>query len=337
LLRTDVDGVTRQYVQLNSAADSNLTVEVSGKGKTNAANGKLLENPDEIIEDIGRVAGKALSFPLFREACNQRGLRIAGSVYEARSVRSYVKEIIDSCGAMWLGENAIFYPEVIDYARPIDFPSDISHELTLDDVAGAMGVFYGWNQARERNGGYIELSAVGCQYTNKGEYIAKWLRQARDAEELARRLLSKRAGLFIKTTATVPGIVRAGERVDMASKSYPGKMTVLTASNDGVQSVITGERIIEPYTSLRLVRYSAEILSRRGESVEITFNGSLATLIILDVQGRPLVGLFASLDAGTAKRTDSNGSVSFITTPGEHALSLTGPDIDPEPFSIFIK
>jgi len=335
--RTDIDKVTRQYVQLNTAAPPNLTVEVSGQAKMNPISGKLLENPDEIIEDIAKLGGKTLSFPLFREACNQRNLKVAGSVYRAQSIRAYIKEIIDSCGAKWLGDNIVFYPKTIDYAAEINFPSELNHTLSLEDVAGTISLFYGWNHARDQNGGFLQMEAVGSRYTNKAVYEAKWLRQPKDAEALATRLLGKRAGQFIKTTAKVPGVVRAGDDVILRSRSYQGPMTILTAQNNGVETDITGEVIISAYTNLRLTRFSAEVLSKRGERIEVSFSNGQAELTILDTQGRAMAGIFVALDQGTAKKTNDKGSVSFVTSPGEHQIALSGPGIDPEPFPIYIK
>lgn len=335
--RTDVDKVTRQYIQLNTAPAPNLTVEISGRGKINPANGKLLENPDEIIEDIAKLGGKKLSFPLFREACNQRGLRIAGSVYRAQSIRAYVKEILDSCGAKWLGDNAVFYPESIGYAEYIQFPSDVTEELALDDVAGQITLFYGWNHAREQNGGFLQMEAVGSRYTNKAVYEAKWLRQPKDAEELAARLLGKRAGQFIKITAKVPGVIRAGAHVEVKSKSYQGPFTVLTAQNNSVETDITGELIIATYANMRLTRFSAEVLSKRGERIEVAYARGAAALTILDTQSKAMPDIFVALDGGVAKKTNDRGEVTFNTQPGEHTIALSGPSIDPEPFPIFIK
>lgn len=337
VVRADVDKITRQYIAFNTGVADSLTVEISGKGKMNAISGKLLQNPDEIIEDIGRIGGKSISFPLFREACNQRGLKVAGSVYRAQSTRSYIKEILDSCGAKWLGDNVVFYPEAITYAARINFPVDVQHELTMDDVAGQLSLFYGWNHAREQNGGFIQMEAVGSRYTNKGIYEAKWLRQPKDAEALARQLLGKRAGLFVKTTAKVPGVVRAGEHVIVKSRSFEGPITVLTAQNNGVETDITGELIIAPYSNIRLMRYSAEILSRRGEKIEVAYAQGQAELTVLDPQGRPIEGVFVALDQGAGKKTDIKGKVFFITTAGEHTIALAGDNIDPEPFPIFIK
>lgn len=334
--RVDVDGVNRQYVLTDTAVQDNYTVEVAGRGKVGTS-GKLLENPDEIIQDIAALAGKTLSFPLFREACNRRALVIAGSVYEAKSVRYYIKEICDSCGSKWLADNILFFPPAPTYATPILFPSSVEHSISTNDVAGVVGVFYGWNHSRERNGGYIELAAPGSAYTNKGIYYAKWLRKARDAEEFAQRMLSVRAGEFVKTAATVPGLHRAGSTVYVESPTWPGSMVIETSQGGDVESQITGTQIISQFTNLKTLRYSSEVLTRRGETVEIAFANGEAVFTVLDIQGRAMPGILIALDNSLAKTTNAQGQAIFTTTTGPHELTLGGNGIDPEPFAVFVK
>ena len=341
ITRVDTDGVTRQYIQLTTPpAMDDAIVEVSGKGKQSSVTGKLLQNPDEIIEDIAKLCGRMLNFPLFREACNQRGLRIAGSVYEARSLRAYVNEIIESCGALWLGTNAVFYPGVpLGYASPVRDIDDVVESITMEDVAGKMGVYYAWNQSAERNGGYIELEAIGCQYDNKGIYYAKWLRLARDAEDLARRLLGKRAGEYVKVQATVPGVVRAGTVIEISDEMYNGDMLVTKATPKEVETDIEGELIISTFNNMKVTHFSNENASIRSERVDVLLNipKKEAIISVFDSQNRPMAGIFITYDGAVTKKTDNNGSTTFNITSGNHTLVLNGPGIDNnDPYPLFI-
>lgn len=339
VVRPDVDGVARQYVQLTtpSASDSPI-VEVCLKGKMNPTTGRLLENPDEIIEDIAKLCGRVIRFPLFREQCNLRGLRIGGSVYENRSLRSYINEIIESCGALWLGDNAVFYPPVEGYARPVDTPAVTSH-IAMTDVAGSLSIFYGWNHSQERNGNFIEVTAKGCQYTNKGTVYARWLRQARDAEALARRILAKRAGEFVKITATAEGRVRAGEVVAIADRNFSGTTLVTAATPTEVNTQIEGEIVLSEFPLIQVTQYSSENLSVRSERIDvlISLEKMEATITIFDQQNRPMDGILVTYDGAITKETNRVGVVVFSVSSGSHTLLLEGEKVSSsEPYPLII-
>jgi hypothetical protein len=340
-IQPDADGIVRQYVQLTSApAQDEFLVEVAGKGKMSSKTGRLLENPDEIIEDIALLGGRTLNFPLFREACNQRGLRIAGSVYEARSFRSVINEIVVSCGALWLADNVVFYPGVeLGYAEPLTSYSELAQSVDLNAVAGVLGVFYGWNQARERNSSYIELTAVGCQYENKGLVYAKWLRSNRDAEDLARRILGVRAGRFVNIRATVNGVVHAGSVRDLQARAFSGKMLVTAAAPKEVETAISGQIILETFTNLKLTAFSSESITQRNERVDavIDLEAHEVTLTVFDAQNRPMKGIFITLDGATTKKTDELGSATFAIATGNHTIVLTGDTVtSSDPYPLFI-
>lgn len=338
LVRPDVDGVARQYVRILPSASDSPIVEVCLKGKMNSITGRLIENPDEIIEDIAKLCERVIRFPLFREQCNLRGLRIAGSVYEARSLRSYINEIIQSCGAEWLGDNAVFYPPVEGYARPIVVSSVTCH-VAMTDVAGILSVFYGWNHSQERHGSFIELVAQGCQYTNKGVFYARWLRQTRDAEELGRRILAKRAGEFVKVTATAEGRVRAGEVVQIEDRNFSGKLLVLAATPTDVNTQIEGEIVISEYPKLIVTQFSSENLAVRSERIDVLLNLQKmeATVTIFDQQNRPMEGILVTYDGAVTKQTNRVGTVVFAVSSGTHTLLLEGEKISSsEPFPLII-
>jgi hypothetical protein len=339
LVRPDVDGVTRQYVRLTApSATDDPIVEVCIKGKMNPLTGRLLENPDEIIEDIAKLCGRVLRFPLFREQCNLRSLRVAGSVYEARSLRSYVNEIVTSVGAEWLGDNAIFYPPATGYARPV-VVNTMTCDVAMTDVAGVIQVFYGWNHSQERNGNFVELTATGCQYTNKGVFYARWLRSPRDAEALARRILAKRAGDFVTLTATIEGRAHAGEVVLLEDRNFSGETLVLSATPSEVDTQITGEIILTPAILMEVTQYSSENLAVRSERIDVLLDRVTleATITIFDQQNRPMEGVKVTYDGTITKTTDTAGIVVFSVTRGNHTLILEGEKVSSsEPYPLII-
>jgi hypothetical protein len=340
LTRIDIDGVTRQYVQLVApAAEENTVVAVSGKGKMSGTHGRLIENPDEIIADIARLCGRSMAFPLFREACYKKDLRIAGSVAEAKSLRFYVNEIAQSCGAMALNDSMVFIGDVSGYATPVLNPQDVTLAIDVGAVAGKLGVWYAWNHALDHNGGYIELAAKGCPYDNTGIYFAKWLRQPKDAEELARRLLGLRAGEFFNVSAKLPGVVRAGNLVEFVDQVYNGKVRILTSTPGEAESDVTGTLILSSYPNLTVTHLSSEDQTVRSERVDVLLDlvKREATITIFDSQNRPLPNISIVYDNAVTKRTNALGSAKFQVTSGTHTIALFGDGIDnSDPYPLII-
>jgi hypothetical protein len=339
ITRPDIDGVTRQYIEFSTPpAEDNAVVMVSGKGKMSSTAGHLLENPDEIIADIAALCGRTLSFPLFREACRRKGIKVAGAIYEARSLRDYVNEIVTSVGAKWLGNNVIFPMDPLTYALPVDVDT-VAQAISMDDVAGVQGIYYGWNQGSDRYGNYMEVTAVGCQYTNKGIYNARWLRSAKDAEALARQILTRRAGAVLKTTATIPALVRAGDVVAIADAPFPGPMLVTSSQPSEVESQVSGEVLVTAFENMKLTMFSNENQASRSERVDVLLDlkKQTATITIFDSQNTPMVGIYVTYDYGETQKTNAIGQVVFTTTSGAHSLILNGEGIESsEPYPLII-
>lgn len=337
--REDTDGVVRQYVRLSvPPSNDSFTVEVSGLAKVSPINGKLLENPDEIIQDIAALCGRELAFPLFREACSERRLKIAGSVDERLTLRAYVQDILQSCGAVWLGSNAVFHPDSLISPLPIEQPSNVREYIELIDVCGRLDIYYNWNQAKGWNGSYMQLVAQGCQYNRSGEIYAKWLRHQRDAERLGRALLGKRAGQYVKVQALLPGRVDAGTVVSLAGVSFPGSMLVLSAEASDVETQVEGEVLLETYPLINVSRFTTEESALRGERVDVTiFDTGECEITVFDSQNRPMAGVQVTLDNSVTQTTDERGIVTMFVAKGDHTLRLSGSDIEshePYPLSI---
>ncbi len=346
ITKEDTDGITRQYVRLAVPPSSDaFTVEVAGYGKVSSVSGKLIENPDEIIEDIARIAGRQFSLPGFREACNRRGLRIAGSMNEANTLRSFVNEILDSCGALWAGNDAVFLADPLSYADRIRYPSSLSQVIEAADVAGQLDLLYAWNQSKGNFGAHLLLEAVGSEYNPPlpgvpviGNYNAKWLRLPRDAETLAKEILGKRAGRFLKVTATVPGRIAIGSIVDIDSNAFDGPMLVESAAATDVETTLTGTLVLETFANLRVKRFTQEIPPTRLERVDVLIlEGDQIEVTIFDLQNRSIPDVYVTLDNSVTYKTDARGLVAFHATKGDHTLSLEGANIEStEPFPFYV-
>lgn len=337
-IREDSDGVTRQYVELPlPPASDGFTVEVAGKGKMKS-NGQLIENPADIIKDLAALCGKDLPFQLFKEACDAKNLRIAGSVSEARTLRAYITEIVESCGAVWAGGSIFFPLDPLTLISRVREPLALSHELSALDVCGKLSVYYNWNEADQWNGSHIQVEAVGSRYDTLGVYYAKWLRQPKDAERLARELLGKRAGDFVKVSALVPNAVKAGECLDIDSANFEGGFRVLTAVQEPGATEVTGELILSTFENIKVVRQTQEIPLTRTERVDVAIleNGQVE-IAVFDQQNRSLAGIFITLDGATTKQTSALGIATFELSSGDHTVVLSGEGIEnSDPFPLYI-
>src|SRR5436190_1520773 len=109
-LGRDDRGLVWQLVRFGAPLGTEQVASATGFGKRHAATGALLENPADNMEDVLAQAGVTALYPRLRQECAAEGLRLAGSITQARSVRDIVDEIAHSAGIIWTTEFARRYP-----------------------------------------------------------------------------------------------------------------------------------------------------------------------------------------------------------------------------------
>lgn len=328
--KPDKAGITSTYVELAQApAQVNSVITASCRGKLDARTGKLIENPADIIQDLVRINGRELSFPLFRGECERRGIKFAGSLDEVKSLRLFVKNIVDSIGALWVNDNVIFFPEEIAYAREIDSYTNPSYAAKSEERAGSVKVAYNFNEGSNTYSSYVVVKAVGSPYVNQKVVYCKWLRDNKTAFELANRLAGYYSGEFVTVQTEVGKAVHSGDAVSLVGAFFPGKILITSALPEEQSTKITGNLILSTWDKLQLDTYTAELAITQKEGIELEFVNGTLTVTIFDMDNKPFVGAFVSLDKGAPKKTSNKGRVSFKTTAGGHVLDIASPGFQP--------
>jgi hypothetical protein len=324
--RTDPTGVTNSYIRLGSDPDRiDSIVTATGLGKASRKTGNLIENPADIVQDIARINGKELDFPLFREQCNGRNIRFAGSLEDNKSLILYIKSLLESTGALWVYNNVVFFPDVLPYGKVLNSYTSPSYKLELEQRAGSIKLAFNYNDGSQRYGSFVVVRAVGSLYTNQREVFCKWLRGNKAAIELANRLAGYYAGEWATVSSEVEGLRHSGEVVSLSSPLFTGEVLITESTPGDASSKITGRQILSTWPKLSLDSYTAELPITQTQAIELDFTNGVLTITIYDTDNKPFVGATVALDDGTPKKTNNKGRVQFKTVAGGHALDISAP------------
>lgn len=327
--KSDGAGITSTYVELGQPpAQVNSVVTASGRGKISLLTGDLIENPADIITDIVAINGRVLSFPLFREECQRLGIKFAGSLDEVKSLRLYVKNVIDSIGGLWVNNNVILYPQEITYAEKITSYTEPAYKGSTEQRAGSVRVAFNHNEGSNKYGAFVVVRAVGSPYENQRTEFCKWLRDNRTAIELATRLCKYYAGEHVEVTTEVAGIKHSGDAIYLDNAFFPQQFTITEATPRDSFTGVKGDLLVSEWETVILDNYTAEIPITQQEGIELEFNDGTLTVTIYDNENKPFVGAFVSLDKGSPKKTNNRGRVQFKTTAGGHVLDIAAPGFD---------
>lgn len=327
--KADKAGVTSTYVELAqpvSRVDGIVTA--SGRGKLNTVTGALIENPADIITDIAAINGREVLMPYFREECERRGLKFAGSLDEVKSLRLYLMNVIDSIGGLLIRDDAIIYPTSIGYAKRITSFTPPSFRATTEQRAGSVKVAYNYNEGSGKYGSFVVVGAINSPYDNQRVEYCKWLRSNTAAIELATRLCKYYAGEHVEVTTEVAGIHHTGDPIWLEGAFFETPFLVTESQPQEASTRVKGDLIVNSWDAVEVTNYSAELPITQQEGIELEFDNGLLTITIYDTENKPFVGAFVSLDKGTPKKTNSRGRVQFRTTPGGHVLDIAAPGFD---------
>jgi hypothetical protein len=324
--RTDPTGITNSYIKLGSDPERiDSIVTATGIGKVNKLTGNLIDNPADIIRDIAAINKKELDFPLFREQCNRRGIKLAGTVSEAKSLILHIKNILESVGALWVHNNVIFFPDTLNYGTVLNSYTNPVYKFELEQRAGSIKLAFNFNDGSNRYGSFVVVRALNSPYQNQREVFCKWLRSNKDAIELATRLTTYYSGEFATVSSEVEGLRHSGDVLVLSSPLFTGSILVTESTPGEASSKIVGKQVISAWPKVTLDSYTAELPITQSEAIELDFTNGILTVTIYDTDNKPFVGAFVSLDDGPAKKTNSKGRVQFKTTAGGHALDISAP------------
>lgn len=330
--KADKDNVTSTFVELGSPADRiGAIVTASGIGKANPRTGSVMDNPADIIADIATINGKTLDFPLFRESCNKLGVKVANVVDDAdKSLRGHVLTLLDSVGALWVYNNAVFYPSAdIGYVKTVANHSPVTYTASLQKRFKRVRIAFNYNHGNDKYSSFLTVEASGSPYLETKTVYCSWLRDSSLALKLGEQLCSYYSGEFASVTTSLPGSVHSGESVALVKAFFSSPVFIKEASHSGASTAIIGETILSSWPITRLYNYTSELVLTNKDSIEVEFQNGVLTITVYDTESKPFLGAFVSLDKGPARKTNSRGRVSFSTVAGAHILDISAPGFVP--------
>ena len=357
-----VDKVTRDDVEVSAWAYQNTTdstghavallelaepladgerLAVTLRGKMQPTTGALLSRPDEILWDVLNLCGMGLAITdLDAFRTETEGAAIAGVVDgSAGSVREQIDRIAGSIGAAWsaaMPGYAIAWPPTVSSSDPLATAdtlsaSDLTPSASHQDLATVIRVLYDydWSTGKHRQALQIEAPAAIAQYGRiEREIDAGWLHTARQADQLARRLLAWYARPMWQITwagdfgATLP----PGGWVAMDHPTAPisGTHRLIQADIDmdrgRIALAITAPAGDAPMLSAAALSSAFDPLIQSGAAV--VYQDGIATFTLQNDTGAPIGGATVTLDGGAQRISDSAGRVQFSTGRGRHLLMI---------------
>lgn len=335
---SDGDGHTWTEVVLTAPAPAEARLSAAGRGKRNPTTGALLENPAEIIEDVMRLAGRTEQWGGLRAEAAAAGIRLAGGVDDALSIRAWVDRIAESAVAIWSGQIGRLYPVEAVSGPIVRLEKFRAAELTvsasLEDTADILWLGYDEASAAGRMQHFIELTASPQRFGGaRYDVDLPLLRTSANAEAAGRRYLSRLAGERYEVTFSTDATdLRPGSWVELVANpewpiagSDPIVMVLaVELADDAKSAIVSGETILS-YPTIRVTAHSVALPNTRDAGVEVVVKNGVATLRVADAADQPVFNARVAIDGGPAKKTDAAGMVSFTVTPGPHQLAIEAP------------
>lgn len=334
-LGTDGAGHTWTEVRLAAKAPAQMVITVAGRGKRNPKTDELIENPADVVQDLLALCGRDDDWSALRAEASRLGLKVAGRIGEAKTIRAQVDEIFQSVGVIWTHGMARVYPTsqaavpLLDLDRSEVEKVDVS--AALIDTADILRIAYDRCDATGRMQKHIELEASPQRFGGLVKEVSyPWLRTPANAEAVGRPVLSRLAGeRYSVAFESSRSSIRPGMWVrPVAHPEWPldGDDPVIMALGVELEGTAAYVRVIgETLRSSPIVTvtsHSAAVPDTLGARLDIAFAHGIALLTITDADGRPVDDAFVALDGGPPKRTDALGQVSFVATAGEHQLAI---------------
>lgn len=332
--RNDIDPTGRPVAIITLAeplaAGERLAVTV--RGRIDAQTGALITNPADVVYDVlTQLAGSTIersNLDWFRADCTAAGLVIAGVLDDrAMTIRALLAQILGSVAAEWSGGMPGFarlWPR--PGPRPVrDIPADKMDPPTVTsdaaDLVTSVRVLAGFNWATRTPSVVVPLvcaAAVERYGDIPAELDARWLPDARSADEVGRRWLARRCRPEWSGTLGVHTDyrrVRAGDDVTLDHPHLPpcGTWLVTDAVRDdaagSLQLTVRANPAPEPVITTGAVGNVYEPIPPGG--LNVIREGNIVTLTYLDETGQPMVGATVTIADVGSRLTDARGQVRF--------------------------
>jgi len=339
--QTDITGHAYCQITLSAPPETGATITAALQGKRHAATGALIEHPADVLQDLLSLAGK--TWDLSRLKAELPGVKIAGRLDKAQSVRAWLDEITRSCGVIWAERFAAEYPphrlsEAEAVANPAIAALDArsatvaNPTASIQDAADRLQIVFDYHPAKAAHAQYMELSAKPSPFGAAGAPMAKleapWLRQPADALALGTRLLQRLAMQRATIELETGKPITVGDWLTLEHPALPveGAQSMMALSLETQPGKpgrrIGGEISWGDIPAITLENHARAIRPKAEGGVDVAFKNGIATFTIMGPDGKPLPNALVALDNSAPKKTNAQGKVSFEAQPGNHVIAV---------------
>lgn len=352
---TDSTGRAVSFLELAMPLSDGERIAVTVLGRMHPESGQALQSPAEIAHDLlANLVGAPVAWPDFDDyRAETAHLQIGGLVVDnGKSSRATVDELMQSTGSAWAaampGVALLWPPAPQDDAAvlPVTQLSAGNMRASTDatGLATAVRVLYDYDHAAQRYRKAVQVHAPEAESewgVIEAEWPAPWLRTARDAEALGRRMLGQLARPRWRVSFELPfSDVQTGSWVHLQHPLSPltGPHRLVGTEIDTAGAVVrcTVEAAVGSAPDIEVQQSSTAFdpLIQPGITVDIGAGEIIFTA--LDEQGRPLAGAKITLDGKASRIADSAGRVSFPAARGRHMLLVEAQGYPPSEVEVVI-
>lgn len=354
---TDASGVTYTVVTLSAPLPTGAQITCTGRGLAHPRTGELIENPADVLQSIFTRSGYTLTANItqglyqLRSQCAAEGLKIAGRVAFAVTLREVVNGIMRSIGGGWSSGNFWLYPSA---DALITLPVTAAERLpgcvitariaTLDQSFDTLQIKFDDQSYAAAHRQALTLRARPSLGEGRAAVtlFAPWLRTPHDATQVARRVLTRASGrayvLSISASPVTPPVI-IGEVITVRIEE-PGMIglwpvTVIAAERISAATKLSAELVIpQPALAFDVLSRTVAGAITQLDGVEVKSSGTEHTFTVTDATGKPVLNALVSIDSSDQKRTNSQGEVKFTASRGRHTLYVTKPGKLPQALTV---
>lgn len=341
--RIDVDETGQPVCVVELLRPSETTPIVSWRGKPDPDTGELMQTPAAILYDlVRRVIGYPLARSRLNELDNLTGhFRLGGVIdNDNATARAVVSELCESVGAEWSPNCptfAVLHPfsvtpvsiETLNRIAGLDVSS------RAENISTVLTISYDYDNADNISRRSIRAEAPEAVKKLGKKHKAlefRWIKQPRDAEEIARRILGYSARPEWEISGSISQSVLPGQYVtiydkdspysgqaicvaSVAKPGYPG-CAITAVAPHGTAPTITITHQASAATPVPIATASVEAIDG-------------ASVVTVEVDGRRLSGATVTINGSVQQTTDARGQIRIDGGPGRYELYVEAPGYAP--------
>jgi len=335
----DSTGHPASFLELADPLSEGETLRVQLRGKRHPHTGHLLQTPGDILGDIlthlaglPEAAGQLHTF-----SHHTRHIELGGTLADNTiTARAVIDHLLQSIGAAWspdLPEIATLWPPPATQPHPALeitplHTSELQAASSHQHIYTRLRILFDWDDSLQRHRQSLEATApqaIKEHGDHPLEWPAPWLRHARDARQLAQRILGQTARPRWRiswqqnlTTARIGDTAALHHPHSPLQGHWPIVATDIDSTSATLQCSVIGNTGPAPDITLGTASRAFEPLLQPGITVETAAGEILFTAT--GENGQPLAGASITLDGGATRIADNRGRVSFPAARGKHTL-----------------